>query len=156
MRSLDRDPFRPTVLGIVVVVCLLLVWASWFFLSELTLYEVSEAAQMVDGQRVTAEFPIERSLGRIRPGQSATLRLAVFSWVQYGTLSAKVQRVRTDTKSGTVHVELSLDDAESFPAAIESGSRGTVEIEVERISPAALVLRAAGKTAARPAQSGGR
>ena len=64
---------------------------------------------------------------------------------------AQRQLDNTDTKSGTVHVELSLDDAESFPSAIESSSRGTVEIAVERISPAALVLRAKPRPAPREA-----
>jgi hypothetical protein len=152
MRSLGRDRFRPTVLGIVVSLVLLFAWGAWFFLSNLTLYEVSQSARILEANHVTADFPIGRSLGRIREGQKATLRLDAFSWVQYGSLAARVLRWQTDAPAGTVRVELILDDVESFPVDVEPGSTGTVAIEVERISPAALVLRAAGRTVSRPVE----
>jgi hypothetical protein len=156
MRSLGRDHFRPTVFGIVIAVGLLLAWAFWFFWSELTLYEVSQTARILEGRQVVAEFQAERSLGRIRPGQRATFRLDAFSWVQYGVLRAEVQRVESSGQGENLNVVLILEDVEHFPIDIEPGLRGTIAIEVERISPAALVLRAAGKTATRSGDSGTR
>ena len=47
-------------------------------------------------------------------------------------------------------VELGLEQALSFPVPLQHGLPGTLEVEVERISPAALVLRVAGRSLARP------
>ena len=94
--------------------------------------------------RVVAEFAPERALGRIQPGQQAKLRLSGFSWVQYGSVPATVSRVGKEPQNGTVRVELALDEPDAFPVALSHGLPGTLEVEVERISPAALVLRAAG------------
>jgi len=94
--------------------------------------------------RVVAEFAPDRALGRIQPGQPAKLRLAGFSWVQYGSVPATVDRVGKEPQNGTVRVELTLDEPDAFPVALSHGLPGMLEVEVERISPAALVLRAAG------------
>ena len=100
--------------------------------------------------RVVAEFAPHSALGRIQPGQSAKLRLSGFSWVQYGSVAATVSRVGKEPQNGTVRVELGLDEPESFPVELSHGLPGTLEVEVERISPAALVLRAAGNVVSTP------
>ena len=101
--------------------------------------------------RVVAEFAPHRALGRIREGQSAKLRLEGFSWVQYGAVPATVTRVGSEPSGGTVRVELALDDPDSFSVDLGHGLPGVLEVEVERISPAALVLRAAGNRLTAPA-----
>ncbi len=90
--------------------------------------------------RVVAEFPA-RALGRVRPGQSARVRLDGFAWAEYGSLGASVARVAGEVRDGKVRVELALgpDAAPRIPR--EHGLPGSVEIEIERVSPAALVLR---------------
>ncbi len=103
---------------------------------------------------VVAQFAPHRALGRIRPGQSAKLRLQGFSWVQYGAVPATVSRVGSEPSGGTIRVELSLDNPDGFPVDLAHGLPGIVEVEVERISPATLVLRAAGNTLSRPVSSG--
>lgn len=100
--------------------------------------------------RVVAEFAPHRALGRIQPGQPGKLRLQGFSWVQYGSVSTTVSRVGSEPQNGTIRVELALVDNDDFPVALSHGLPGTLEVEVERISPAALVLRAAGDVASRP------
>ncbi len=100
--------------------------------------------------RIVAEFAPHRALGRIQPGQRAQLRLEGFSWVQYGTVPATVERVGKEPRNDTVRVELSLSEPKAFPVPLSHGLPGTLEVEVERLSPAALVLRAAGRTVSRP------
>lgn len=92
---------------------------------------------------IVAEFP-PRALGRIAAGQPARLRLAAFPWTQYGSVSAEVARVASEPRHGTIRVELAIAQV---PATIvlEHGLPGTIEIEVEEASPAALLLRAAGR-----------
>jgi membrane fusion protein (multidrug efflux system) len=100
--------------------------------------------------RIVAEFRPSEALGRIRPGQRAILRLEGFPWVQYGTVAATVARVASEPLGGQIRVELSLDRTLAFPVSLQHGLPGTVEVEVERISPASLVLRAAGRALATP------
>jgi multidrug resistance efflux pump len=92
--------------------------------------------------KVTADFP-PTAVGRIRPGQPAWLRLDGFPWGQYGRVTASVQRVAHEPRVGKIRVELTIPPRHvSIP--LQHGLPGIVEIEVDRASPAVLVLRAAG------------
>jgi multidrug resistance efflux pump len=92
-----------------------------------------------------AQFAPSSALGRIRPGQTARLRLDGFPWAQYGTVNATVSRVAGEVRDGSVRVELAVDrSSPSIP--LQHGLPGTVEVEVERATPAALILRNAGRT----------
>ena len=96
-----------------------------------------------------AEFASADAVGRVHPGQSARLRLTGFPSTRFGSIPATVARVGSEAQNGRIRVELDvtpLDD--SLP--LEHGLPGTVEVEVERLSPAALVLRSAGKLLDRP------
>lgn len=95
--------------------------------------------------KLFAEYPPHAAFGRIRVGQRARMRVEGFPWAQHGTVSATVDRVATEVRDGTIRVELAVgrDPASQIP--LQHGLPGTVEIEVERASPASLLLRAAGK-----------
>ncbi len=95
--------------------------------------------------RVIAEFLPQEALGRIYPGQTARLRLDGFPWTQYGSIVATVSKCASEARNGRVRVELAahLDAASAIP--FQHGMPGSVEVEVERLSPARLALRAAGK-----------
>ena len=105
--------------------------------------------------RIVGEFDPPDALGRIQPSQHARLRLEGFPWVQYGSIPATVDRVANETQNGTIRVELNVDPDLTFPSSLQHGYPGTLEVEVEKISPAALVLRAAGRVLARPASGRG-
>ncbi len=95
--------------------------------------------------RAVAEFPPSAALGRIQPGQPARLRLEGFPWAEYGGIRATVANVASEPRDGRVRVELIVYPDPSSAIPMQHGLPGTVEIEVERVSPAALMLRAAGK-----------
>jgi membrane fusion protein (multidrug efflux system) len=101
--------------------------------------------------RIVAEFEPPDALGRVQPDQKARLRLEGFPWVQYGSLPAMVDRVANETQNGKIRVELAVEPRQGFPIPLQHGLPGILEVEVERISPALLVLRAAGRALARPA-----
>lgn len=93
---------------------------------------------------VVAEFAPASAIGRIRAGQPARLRLHGFPWTQYGSVSATVERVASEIRDGTVRVELRVrETASAIP--LQHGLPGSIEIEVEQISPVALALRLAGR-----------
>jgi membrane fusion protein (multidrug efflux system) len=94
--------------------------------------------------RAVAFFPAA-VIGRILPHQRARLRLEGFPWTQYGTIPATVADVGNEASAGLVRVELSLPPHLVSPIPIGHGLPGSAEVEVERASPATLVLRAAGQ-----------
>ncbi|MEP7342720.1 MAG: HlyD family efflux transporter periplasmic adaptor subunit [Acidobacteriota bacterium] len=99
-----------------------------------------------DGQlKAVAEFPPSESLGRIRKGQQARLRLDGFPWTEYGKLAVEVMNIASEPRSGKVRVELLVRPESAPMIPLQHGLPGKLEVEVERISPAALVLRSVGK-----------
>ncbi len=112
--------------------------------------------------RVVAEFEPSSALGRIRPGQQARLRLIGFPWTEYGSIATTVDNVASEVRAGTVRVELTMQPDAASTVPFQHGMPGAVEIEVERLSPAALVLRVGGRLLTRPvrppipASAGGR
>ncbi len=101
--------------------------------------------------QVMAQFEPAAALGRIRPGQPARMKLDGFPWTQYGTVRAEVTRVAYQERGGQIQVELLVRPDGASRTPIQHGLPGRVEVEVERVSPASLVLRMAGKLLARPA-----
>lgn len=102
------------------------------------------ASIVPDGElRVVADFDAG-SAGRIHAGQHARLRLAGFAWAQYGTLPARVERVAAELRDGRLRVELAPQGAPPPGLPLQHGLPGSVEVEVEQLSPAQLLLRAAG------------
>ena len=97
---------------------------------------------------VTAQFPPPAALGRIRPGQTAKLRLNGFPWTQYGSITATVSKVADEVRDGTVRVEFQVDAAQKIP--LQHGLPGTVEVRIEQVTPLALVLRNAGQMLTEP------
>jgi membrane fusion protein (multidrug efflux system) len=121
-------------------------------------------ASVVPEGRVSAVAFVSpaEAAGRIRPGQPARLRMDGVPWTQYGSLRARVRSVASEPRGGEVRVELALARRGVGGSAIplEHGLPGVAEIEVERATPAELVLRAAGRLVAaprrpRPTQDGG-
>ncbi|HEY2030451.1 MAG TPA: HlyD family efflux transporter periplasmic adaptor subunit [Myxococcales bacterium] len=102
--------------------------------------------------RVRARFPKE-TVGIIRPGQMAQLKLDGYPWSVYGTVPAQVTSVGTEPTviptaeavPGTVKVELDVQPPGDPRIVLQHGMTATVEIEVARVSPIVLLLRAIGE-----------
>ncbi|MFP2923872.1 HlyD family secretion protein [Pyxidicoccus sp. 3LG] len=95
--------------------------------------------------RIVADFPPSRALGRIRPGQSARLRLQGFPWAEYGALTGTVSTLASESRDGKVRVECRLGPNGGTSIPRQHGLPGTLEVAVDDLSPAMLVLRAAGQ-----------
>jgi multidrug resistance efflux pump len=103
------------------------------------------AAVVVPGTaRVIADFVAASAIGRLQPGQHARMRLDGFPWAEYGVLDAAVKTVGSESVDGRVRVEL---DVTALPSRIpiHHGMTGTVEVELERVSPINLLLRTLGE-----------
>lgn len=95
--------------------------------------------------KAVAELPPGVALGRVQPGQRAWLRLEGFPSSQFGSVRSSVLSVATEPRSGRVRVELSVSPDPALRLPLRHGLPGTVEIEVERVSPATLLWRAVGQ-----------
>jgi hypothetical protein len=140
MRSLKTDSFRASRIGLILASLLMLALVFWFFSARVALYETSSDLSGSQDGRVLVTFK-EEALGRIQQGQTALLRLG-------GSTSQRSQPVTAmvfDVDREMNQVELLILEGD-LPADILSGKlTGQVEIEVERITPAELVLRTSGK-----------
>jgi membrane fusion protein (multidrug efflux system) len=94
--------------------------------------------------RVVANFDPPAALGRIRPGQHAR-----FPWAQYGSVTATITNVASEIRDGSIRVELALDSHTDSRIPLQHGLPGSVEVEIETLSPANLVLRTAGSLLAK-------
>jgi multidrug resistance efflux pump len=95
--------------------------------------------------RIVASFEPADALGRIQPGQPARLRLDGFPWTEYGSISATVTHVGSEVRDGRIRVELAVNPHSANRVPMQHGLPGTVQVVVERISPASLVLRVVGR-----------
>lgn len=110
------------------------------------------AAVVPDGPlRVVAQFAPAAAIGRVRAGQPGRVRLFGFPWAEYGSVPATVTAVADDVRDGLVRVEMAVGQ---LPAAlpISHALPGSVEVEVERVRPAWLVIRTLGGLLTRPVE----
>ncbi len=144
LRSLHSDSFRPSLAALIITSILTLAWLAWLVFAPVARYETSQDWQVTRDGSLIVRFS-EGTIARLRPGQPATLTLPADSNQPPQTLSAMV----ADTPSRTQN-HLAPD---TVKVALLSGrlpkdvSRGEVKIEIERISPLTLLVRASGQFA---------
>jgi membrane fusion protein (multidrug efflux system) len=95
--------------------------------------------------QLVADFAPANAVGRVRPGQRANMRVRGFPWTQYGMLGATVTAVSSEVFDGRIRVVLTLDDRSAPAIPRRHGLIGEVEIELDEVSPAVLIARAAGQ-----------
>lgn len=94
---------------------------------------------------IVASFDAARGLGRLSEGQQGRLRLDGFSWTQYGDFAAQVQRVAGESEGNLLRVELTLKPSSGNQLPLRHGMSGTVDVAIESVSPAILLLRTIGQ-----------
>lgn len=106
----------------------------------------SLATIVPDGDlHIVAAFDPARGLGRLTQGQTARLRLDGFAWTQYGDFPARVDRVAAESSGTLLRVELSMKRRTNEELPLRHGMTGQVDVAIEQVSPAILVLRAIGQ-----------
>lgn len=95
--------------------------------------------------KIVADFPPAAVVGRIQPGQSAQMRLEGFPWAQFGSLPARVSHVGSEIRDNLVRVEFIPEPEPYSKIVLQHGLPGSIEVSIERLSPALLVLRKSGQ-----------
>jgi multidrug resistance efflux pump len=106
-----------------------------------TIAVVTPATQL----ELVADFTAANAVGRVHPGQRARMRVTAFPWMQYGMLEATVTAVSSEVLDGRVRVKLALDDQPGSAIPHLHGLVGGAEVELDDVSPAILIARAAGQ-----------
>jgi membrane fusion protein (multidrug efflux system) len=94
---------------------------------------------------IVADFDPTTALGRIRPGQTARFRLEGFPWVQFGTIEATAVRVAGEIRDQSLRAEFRIRRDATRGLVLRHGLPGRLEVRVESVSPAKLLLRSAGR-----------
>jgi multidrug resistance efflux pump len=97
------------------------------------------------GLELVADFAPANVIGRVQPGQRARMRVSGFPWTQYGMLDATVAAVSSEVSEGRIRVVLAIDERTGSAIPRRHGLIGEVEIELDEVSPATLIARAAGQ-----------
>jgi hypothetical protein len=132
--------------SVTVAAALLLAWLGWFALAQISLYERSQPVSVTSQETIAAIFP-PSALGKIRRGQAA--RVAFDNPAAAGT--PVVQAVVVDARpgdQGIIRAEILIIQRGWAPPRPGRELTGRVEVETERVSPASLVVRAAGRAGA--------
>jgi membrane fusion protein (multidrug efflux system) len=82
---------------------------------------------------------------RVRAGEPARFRYDGLSTLTHGSLAALVTRTGTEVRDGTFEVILAPTGAGTPTLPLTHGLRGSIDIEIERLSPLDLLLRRAGE-----------
>jgi multidrug resistance efflux pump len=94
--------------------------------------------------RIAADLPPEL-MTRVRAGQAARFRFEGLSTLTHGSLAAVVSQIGTEVRNGTFEVILAPTNQAPSSVPLIHGARGSIDIEIERLSPLNLLLRRAGQ-----------
>ncbi len=139
MRSLKSDNFRASIIGMILFIVILVLLIIWFFGVETTLYEHSADVKLSPNEQFTAKFT-DQAMERIQSGQYAVLKVKAGGDSRSVSVPAIV--IGTQTESNQVEFVIVADDV---PMDIfQEGLKGEVEVEVEYLTPAELVMQSSG------------
>jgi hypothetical protein len=140
LRALGNDRFRPSLVMLFITAGLLLLWLGWFFLGQIPIYASSSTFRVARNGMVNATFP-SATLTQIETGQKATLEVtapAASSGLYVGDVLEVSDQPETQTQAQNGNVQLYFEELITPTADIT----GTIQVEADSVSPAALLLRA--------------
>jgi hypothetical protein len=135
IRALDADDFRGSNIALALALVLLAGWTVWLFRAGVPQYQITSDVR-AEPNRFIATFP-PRALNQLRPGQSATVKL------DGDTIPAKVGAILIDAANSQVRAILLPVTEDSTAAAGHHPTQAL--IEVERVSPVTVLMRAIGR-----------
>jgi RND family efflux transporter MFP subunit len=95
--------------------------------------------------KVVAYFKPADAIGHIKAYQQARMKLDGFSWTQYGMIYAQVKNVANEVVGEGIKVEFYVAHKKNTKIPYQHGLTGAIEVLVDRLTPAELVLSKVGK-----------
>ena len=123
LRALDADDFRSSKLGLLAALALLAVWIWWMLAARVPQYQSTTNVQLETGHAIAYFFPSGAS--QIHTGQPAVVRL------NGRVFPAKIQNI-SGNRADLIFTNPPPTSTASTPA--------TADVEIGRLSPAAIAL----------------
>ncbi|MEM8767313.1 MAG: HlyD family efflux transporter periplasmic adaptor subunit [Pseudomonadota bacterium] len=79
-----------------------------------------------------ATFAAREAAGRLQAEQPARIRFFALPWTEYGTLNARVLRVSSEERNGTVQVDFAVDKNSPLAAQLNHGLKGQVVVQIDK------------------------
>lgn len=149
IRSLSADRGIASLVLVTLLSLLLALWLIWAFSAQFSVYATSETAPIRLDNTITATFSADAGK-HLKKGQPALLYLDAPPLSEQVILQAQVISVARLSDGVQVQVAPDFRQIEAGPAnneilaAFTNPVPGHVSVEVESLSPAALILRSAG------------
>lgn len=141
MRALQADSHLVTLIGLSAALVLLGLWAAWFFFAQIALYTTGQIVTTTREGTIMAAFPAS-ARDTIRRGQRVHLHPQGGNPAEPGKpLVAVVTEVTQPTSTDQVQVEMFVLEHATARRLLQNGLRSAVEIPVEHVTPATLVMR---------------
>lgn len=142
-RALSADRFVYTLVGLAIAGILLMSWSIWFFGAKIKFTETSEDVWLGEGEMLVAAFPNDK-LNRISRGQHARFFPKDSTIGKRGGLSAVVAEVHRSEATEKGQVSFIVIADRETTALLPDELSGRVEVEIEQLSPAQLLMRSSG------------
>ena len=145
MRSLEVSDPRKLVVALIVTILLLVLWLLWFFLARITIYQISQPINITESDVIVAKFPLEAAQ-LLKLGQVATLTIDGNVGADLGPISGVVAQINRESKAGIVEASIVMHWSQVpqiYSLSNLADLTGKIEVVVEEISPATMVIRAA-------------
>ena len=156
LRSIQMDSTSWSITGLTLSLLLLGSWMLWFFVSPVSIYEISKDVSVNEQGKIVAKFS-PKALERMESGQNASIRVefkassasssnggkTIPKIMTFAGIVMKLPMMEVDENG---KVELSALDDEFYYLLQNNDLQGMkveVEVEVERVTPFVLLQRAA-------------
>ena len=151
-RSLRSDRGYAVLIGMAFALGLLLLWSAWFLWAPVTRYASGSVVGTTRSGRILADFPSDAT-EHMRAGQNGYLRPHDEIGELTGAIPVVVAEFIGPLDSGSIRVSFYVP-WEALPPSLQPAAlTGNIDVEVEAVSPARLVARAAGQYLDSPAIS---
>lgn len=144
MQSLHADRGQATLWGLGITGLFLLLWLIWFLTPSLTIYAHGYVVKLTRSGTLVAELPVEES-AHLQVGQAAYIHSSDAPSPQH-RLKAIVSEVATRANAqNQIQITLYPMDDTDLDQYVAHGATTEVEVEVEIISPARMLLQTLGQ-----------
>jgi hypothetical protein len=141
MQSLYADRGHAALWGVGLAVLCLLLWLAWFVAPSLTVYVHGHLVKLTRNGTLVAELPASEST-HLQAGQTAYIYPTN---TPQQSLAATVLEVASQDNGDQIQIMLYLHDNSDTKEHFAGGVTGEVEVAIETISPATLLLQLLGQ-----------
>lgn len=135
LRSLKRDSFRPSLITLSITIVLVVAWCVWFLFSAIPMYEASTNFSVQRDGSLQVSFG-DNILKRLQAGSPATLEIKQSGGVT--KYNGTVMDILPSNRTRTGAAYIIFDTGK----LLKPDTQGQVQIQIESITPAQLLLRA--------------